>query len=287
MSIAGGFARAVERAAEAGCDCVQLFTASPQVWPVYPRRPRGSGPATVIPAEQSDRFRACLAQHQVAAPLSHSCYLINLASPDNVLWRRSIDAFVLELRRAAELGIAHVVLHPGAYTTSSEALGLQRILQALDEVHGQTRDDSANCLLETTAGQGSHLGYRFEQLATVLAGVRDPDRLGVCLDTCHMFAAGYALAPAAQYGRTMRQLEQTVGRSCVRAIHVNDSRMPAGSRRDRHAHIGRGEMGLEPFRLLLQDRRFRGVPMYLETPKGRQGRRDWDQINLQTLRALC
>ena len=174
----------------------------------------------------------------------------------------------------------------GRHTTSSEQQGLRRIVQALDEVHAQTRDMGASCLLETTAGQGSNLGYRFEQLAAILEGVRDPDRLGVCVDTCHVFAAGYPLATRAEYRQTMRQLDLIVGLQLVKAIHLNDSKTPAGARRDRHEHIGQGYLGTEPFRYLLNDRRFRKVPMYLETPKGKRGRRDWDQINLQTLRGL-
>jgi deoxyribonuclease-4 len=234
----------------------------------------------------SAQFSASLTERKVRAPLSHSGYLINLASPDPRLWKRSIDAFIIELQRAAELGIPDVVLHPGAYTTSSEEQGLNRIVQALDEVHAQTSGLGANCLLETTAGQGSNLGHRFEHLAAIMDGVQQPERLGVCLDTCHLFAAGYPLATKTEYRRTIRQLETTVGVAAVRAIHLNDSKMPAGSRRDRHEHIGRGHLGLEPFRYLLNDRRFRRVPMYLETPKGKSGSRDWDEINLQALRSL-
>ncbi len=285
MSIAGGFDRAVQRAADAGCDCVQLFTASPQVWPR--RNPRGQPKDPLIPLEACAKFQARLTESEIHAPLSHSCYLINLASPDTPLWKKSIDAFVLELLRAGALGIGHVVLHPGAYTTSSEELGLRRICQGLDEVHRQTRGAGADCLLETTAGQGSHLGHRFEHLAIILDGVQEPERLGVCVDTCHIFAAGYPLAPRREYLRTMRQLDQTVGLPLVRAIHLNDSKMPAGSRRDRHEHIGKGCLGLEPFRHLMNDRRLRKIPMYLETPKGKTGRRDWDQVNLQTLRDLA
>ena len=290
MSIAGGFDRAVHRAADVGCDCVQLFTASPQIWPKLPRRRRqvesSSPPARLIPTASSEQFAMSLTQRKIQAPIVHSGYLINLGSPDNRLWKRSIDAFILELQRASELAIPYVVFHPGAYTTSTEPQGLKRIIQALDEVHRQTRGEGARGLLETTAGQGSNLGHRFEHLATILDGVQAPERLGVCLDTCHLFAAGYPLAPRTEYRRTMRQLETTVGIDAVQAIHLNDSKMPAGSRRDRHEHIGRGHLGLEPFRYLLNDRRFRRVPMYLETPKGETGNRDWDTINLQTLRSL-
>jgi deoxyribonuclease-4 len=212
--------------------------------------------------------------------------LINLASPDPQLWSKSIDAFVVEMLRAEQLGIPFVVTHPGAYTTSSLEAGLKRVAAALDEVHGQTRGIAARCLLETTSGQGSCLGCRFEHLAEIIGGARDPDRLAVCVDTCHIFSAGYALGTEKEYRATMRTLDKTVGLKLVKAFHLNDSKGRYGSGVDRHAHIGRGEMGLEPFRLLLNDRRFRRTPMYLETKKGEENGRDLDEINLEVLRGL-
>jgi deoxyribonuclease-4 len=184
------------------------------------------------------------------------------------------------------LGIPYLVTHPGAYTTGSEEAGIATVVRALDEVHGQTRGIKTRCLLETTAGQGSCLGYRFEQLAAMLDGVKDPDRLGICVDTCHIFAAGYPLGSEKEYKATMRALDKTVGLKLVRAIHLNDSVKPLGSRVDRHAHIGRGILGKEAFRRLLNDSRFRKVPMYLETPKGMEKGKDLDAINLRTLRRL-
>ena len=213
-------------------------------------------------------------------------YLINLASPDRQLWKKSVDALVVELMRAEQLGIPHVVVHPGAYTTSSEAAGLARIVRALDELHRQTRGLAAGCLLETTAGQGTNLGWRFEHLAEILARVRDPDRLGVCFDTCHVFAAGYPMAQEKQYKATMRQFNATVGVRQIRAFHLNDSKTPLGSRVDRHAKIGAGRMGRRPFKWLLADRRFRRIPMYMETPKGTEEGEELDVINLRTLRTL-
>ncbi len=219
--------------------------------------------------------------------MSHDSYLINLGSPDAELWKKSIDAFVVELQRAELLGIPYVVMHPGSYTTSTEAQGIKRIVSALNEVHQQTKGIGAKCLLENTAGQGSNLGWKFEHLAAILEGVKDPERLGgVCIDTCHLFAAGHAIGTKKEYLATMRALDRAVGLARVKAFHLNDSKARFGSRVDRHAHIGRGEIGIEAFRLLLNDRRFRRVPMYLETRKGVEKGVDLDVINLKTLRRL-
>ena len=176
-------------------------------------------------------------------PIAHDSYLINLAAPEDELWRKSIDAFVDELQRAELLGLAYVVTHPGAYTTSSEEAGLARIVTALDEVHGQTRGLKARALLETTAGQGTALGWRFEHLATILAGVQDPERLGICVDTCHVFAAGYPLADEKDYQATFDALDKIVGLGQIKAFHLNDSQKEIGSRMDRHAPHRPGEAG--------------------------------------------
>ena len=175
----------------------------------------------------------------------------------------------------------------GAHTTSSEGAGIAAIVRALDETHRQTRGIKTKCLLETTAGQGSCIGCRFEQLAAIIDGVQNPDRLGICVDTCHIFAAGYPISTEKDYKATMRALDTSVGIKLVRAIHVNDSVKPLGSRVDRHAHIGRGMIGKEGFRLLVNDRRFRNVPMYLETPKGEEKGKNLDAINLRLLRRLA
>jgi deoxyribonuclease-4 len=276
MSIAGGYYKAVERGRDCGCDCIQLFTKNNNQWRAKP-----------ILDEEAARFQETLQELNITHPLSHSSYLINLASPDQSLRKKSIDAFVVELWRAEQLGIPYAVLHPGSYTTSSEQAGLTNIIQSLDEVHRQTRGIASRCLLENTAGQGTNLGWRFEQLATLLDGVKDPERLGVCFDTCHAFAAGYALAPEKEFKATMRQFDLTVGLKRIKAFHLNDSKRELGSRVDRHEHIGHGQLGLEAFRLLLADRRFRKIPMYLETEKGENDEgEDWDVVNFRTLRSL-
>lgn len=295
MSIAGGLHKAVFRAAEVGCDCVQLFTASPRQFPVVKKdlksgrfltKNNNQWRAKPITDEDVEKFRSALKEHGIKHTISHDSYLINLGSPDDELWKKSIDAFVIELQRADLLGIPYVVAHPGAFTTSTEEKGLKRIAKGLDEAHKQTKNCKAKCLLETTAGQGSNLGWKFEHLAEIMALAKNPDRLGVCFDTCHVFAAGYAMDTEKNYKATMKSLNQTVGVQQVKAFHLNDSLRPFGSRKDRHAPIGKGEMGLAPFRFLLNDRRFRKVPMYLETPKEDDKGRNMDVVNLRTLRKL-
>jgi deoxyribonuclease IV len=276
QSIAGGYYKAVEIARQTGCSCVQLFTKNNNQWR-----------AKELVDDDVTRFQTALAERGIKHPLAHNSYLINLGSPDNELWIKSIDAMVIEVQRASRLGIPYLVTHPGAFTTSSQEAGLGRIAEAIDEVHQQTPDATAQILLETTAGQGSCLGCDFRHLAEILAKAADPDRLGICFDTCHVFAAGYAIGTEKEYRATIRQFDKLIGHKLIRAFHLNDSVKPLGSRVDRHAAIGKGAMGLEPFRLLLGDRRFCKVPKYLETPKGKneQGE-DLDVVNLRTLRGL-
>lgn len=296
QSIAGGYHRAVERAAACGCDCVQLFTANPRSFGT-PREKSRCGKALTrsntprhpspISREQVEQFRQALRDCGVAHPLAHDSYLVNLASPENELWRKSVRAFVEELERAEMLGIPFVVTHPGSYTDSTPRAGIRRIVRALNQVLKATRGIAAQCLLETTAGQGTALGWQFEHLARILDGVNEPERLGMCFDTCHVFAAGYPLAGRDRYEETMAHLDAAVGLGRIKAFHLNDSAREFGSRVDRHAHIGRGKIGLEPFRLLLADERFRSVPMVLETPKGQEAGIDFDVINLRTLQGLA
>lgn len=275
MSIAGGYYKAVELARAAGCDVVQLFTKNNNQWRAKP-----------ISDEEAAQFRNRLGELKISHPLSHASYLINLASSDPLLWQKSVDSMVVELERAELLGIPYVVVHPGASVAASEADAVANVIRALDEIHQRTSQMAAIPLLENTAGQGSCLGCRFEQLAAMLAGVRETNRVAVCFDTCHAFAAGYPLGTPAEYQQTWNTFDRVVGIGRIRAIHLNDSKRELGSRVDRHEHIGRGQLGTEPFRLLLNDERFRLVPMYLETPKGKQDDEDWDVINLRVLRGL-
>ena len=271
FSIAGGCHHALLEAQSRGCDSVQIFTRAPGQWN-----------GRQLSDDEVRLFRRTLRQTRLRQAMVHDCYLTNLASPDEALFRRSVETFLVELQRVERLGLRYLVMHPGAHLDSGEEAGLNRVASALDEIHNRAPKCKIQVLLETTAGQGSTLGHRFEHLARILSLVKESDRLGVCFDTCHVFAAGYALAPEAEYRATLRAFDRTIGLSRLRAFHINDSRKPLGSRVDRHAHIGRGEMGLEPFRLLVNDRRFRNRPMILETPK----EDDMDAVNLATLRGL-
>ena len=193
---------------------------------------------------------------------------------------------IVEIERADYLGIPYVVFHPGSYTTTDEETGLLRIIAALNQIHEQTSDLDSYPLLENTAGQGSNLGWDFKHLGEIIRGVKEPDRLGVCIDTCHAFAAGYAMGTADDYESTINKMKKGFGIRKIRAFHLNDSKKPFGSRVDRHEHIGEGEMGVEPFRELLNDKRFAKIPMYLETEKGERDGEDNDVMNLKVLRGL-
>lgn len=275
QTIAGGYYRAADVAAETTCECVQLFTRNNAQWKAKP-----------ISAEDAARFQAALAKHGILHPLSHASYLINLAAADDALWKKSIAGMVLELDRATQLGIPFVVMHPGAHTSLTRKGGLARIVAALDAIHAETPQEGARILLENTAGQGSNLGWQFSDLAEILSGVRESDRLGVCIDTCHAFAAGYDLSCEEGYEAAWEEFERLVGLPRIQAMHLNDSKRELGSRVDRHEHIGQGRLGSDAFRRLLRDPRFAALPMYLETPKGDHEGRPWDVINLETLRKL-
>ncbi len=275
MSIAGGCDRAVHAARTVGFETVQLFTKNNNQWNAPP-----------LTDEHVKAFQAALSETGITHPVAHTSYLINLASPDEFLWERSIEAMAVEVERCAALGIPDLVVHPGAHMGAGEKKGVARIAKALDKLHQRTGELGVMIDLETTAGQGTNLGYRFEHLRDILDRVKQSDRLGVCVDTCHIFAAGYSLASKEEYDETIEQLDRTVGFRRLRAWHLNDSCRECGSRVDRHAGIGAGQMGLEPFRHLVNDARFRDQPMILETPKGVDQGEDLDKRNLQTLRQL-
>lgn len=283
MSIAGGLHNALLAAQSLGMETVQLFTASPQIWSVRPGSDGSSWVSHELPGV--DLFRKTLRGSRLKCATAHDSYLINLASPREDLFRRSIEAFVVELHRAEQLGLKYLVTHPGAHLDADEDVGLRQVARALDEVHARCPGFRVQVLLETTAGQGTTLGHRFEHLARILSLVADPGRIGVCLDTCHVFAAGYALNPEAEYRATMKEFDRQIGLKRLRVFHVNDSKKPQGSRVDRHAHLGQGYLGLEPFRFLVNDPRFRNRPMILETPKMENGE-EMDPINLGVLRRL-
>jgi deoxyribonuclease-4 len=276
MSIAGGYHNALLAARAYGCDTVQLFTKNNNQWYAKP-----------LSADDIRTFKRTLRQTRLRLPMAHDSYLINLASPDANLYRQSLEALVIEMQRAEALGLRHLVMHPGSAVDGDVEAGLARVARALDEVHARCAGFRVRVLLENTAGQGSNLGHRFEHLARILSLVAEPKRLGVCLDTCHIFAAGYALYPENEYRATMNELARLIGIGRVRAFHLNDSLRPQGSRVDRHAHIGKGCLGLRAFRLLVNDPRFRSRPMILETPKGSADTDDMDAVNLRVLRRLA
>jgi deoxyribonuclease-4 len=275
MSIAGGCDRAVRSAQAVGFETVQLFTKNNNQW--------NAPPLTDLHVAA---FRSALEETGVTDPVAHTSYLINLASPDDELWEKSIDALAVEAERCELLGIPDLVIHPGAHMGAGEKKGLMRIAKALDELFRRTKGMSVLIDLETTAGQGTNLGYRFEHLGDILDRVKHPERLGVCVDTCHIFAAGYSLATGEEYDETIDRLDRSVAINRLRAWHLNDSCRERGSRVDRHAGIGAGHMGLEPFRHVVNDRRFGHLPMILETPKGVEQGEDLDVRNLRTLRQL-
>lgn len=276
MSIAGGYYKAVEAASQTGCDCVQLFTKNSNQWAAKP-----------ITADEAQAFARALAQHQIRSPISHASYLINLASPNPELRDKSSAALTVELRRAGQLGIRWVIFHPGSYTESSEAEGLDKIAAAIDGILIDTAECGAGLLLENTAGQGTNLGWNFGQLAAILEQLGHRERLGVCFDTCHAFAAGYDFSQPAGYSAMWAEFQDLIGLDRLQAVHLNDSKKGLGSRVDRHEHIGLGAIGLAGFRQLLNDPRFAQVPMYLETEKGNnEAGEDWDVVNLRTLRGL-
>lgn len=275
LSIAGGYFKAVRTAADLGLDAVQLFTKNNNQWKGKP-----------LTDQDAQLFQLALQETGIRHPVSHASYLINLASPDQELRKKSVEAMVVEIQRADQLGIPYVIFHPGAYTTSSESEGLDAIIESINKIHARTSDLQTHPLLENTAGQGSNLGWKFEHLQIIIDGVKQPSRLGVCIDTCHAFAAGYPMSTQAEFKQTVNQMKNTFGLDKIKAIHLNDSKKPLGSRRDRHEHIGEGEMGLEPFRYLLNDRRFSKIPMYLETEKGKRDGVELDIINLATLKSL-
>lgn len=273
MSIAGGIDKAVRRGQEVGCETIQVFVKNANRWKAKPLEP-----------EVIKRFQQAVEKTKISPVIAHTAYLINAASPNEELWMKSLEALVIEVERCAALGIPFLVMHPGAHSGAGEQTGLNRITTALNEALKRTENSEVTILLETTAGQGSLLGGRFEHLAQLLNDSFYPERLGVCLDTCHIFAAGYDLRTEEASEETFREFEEIVGLDNLKAIHLNDSKGELGARRDRHDHIGMGMIGLEGFRWLVNNPALSHLPMVLETPKGADMQEDRD--NLGILRSL-
>jgi len=273
MSIAGGVHTALERGKSIGCRAVQLFTKNNNRWV-----------GRKITSAETERFRELAGSFRSEFLVSHVAYLIKLGSPGGEVRKRSLAAFRDELERAEQLGLAGAVFHPGSHLGDGEEKGIARIARALDKVFRETRGFRTLALLETVAGQGTNIGHRFEHLAAIMESVKEPERLGVCIDTCHLFAAGYPVHERKGFLATLREFDRIIGLSRLKAVHLNDSMRPFGSRKDRHAHIGEGEIGLDGFRFFVNERRLRRVPMVLETPKSEDMHED--VRNLEVLRSL-
>jgi len=275
MSIAGGLARALERGREVGCSVVQIFLKNQRQWMARP-----------YADSEVREFRAAWKATGTRVVFAHANYLINLATPAAAEWRRAVEVFRDELERAEALGLPFVVIHPGSHRETGLDAGIRRIARAIDLLHERTRGYRVRVVLENTAGGGSTIGRSFEELAAIVAAVREPGRVGICLDTCHLFAAGYDIRTPDGYRSVMARCRRLLGTRRVLAFHLNDARQPLGSGLDRHEKIGRGELGVEPFRWLMNDRRFARVPMALETPKDPEPRADQEALALlRSLRA--
>ena len=273
QSISGGVEKALERGREAGCDTIQIFVKSPNRWASKP-----------LAEVNIVAFQEAVVKTGIWPVFAHALYLANLATPDDALWHRSLDALADDLERCEWLGLPGLVIHPGSHLGSGEEAGIARIAAALDEVHARLPGYQVQIWLEITAGQGAHLGYTLGQLRAMIDNAREPERLGVCFDTAHAFAAGYELRTREGYQATWAEFDGVLGLDRLKAIHLNDSKKDLGSRVDRHEQIGQGLLGLEPFRFLLNDPRFRGIPMTLETKKGPDLAEDKE--NLAVLRSL-
>jgi len=273
MSVSGGVHTAFERGTRIGCTTMQVFVKNANQWEGKP-----------LTGEDIESYKRAQAKARIDPVVAHGAYLINLAAVSPMTLRRSRIALEDELRRCEQLGISGLIVHPGAHMGAGEDEGIRRIAESVDTVHARTPGFRTRTVLETTAGQGTALGYRFEQLASIIDRVQHKSRMAVCLDTCHLFAAGYPIHTEEGWEETMRALEETVGLDRVVAVHVNDSRRELASRIDRHEHIGKGQIGLTGFRLLMNEPRLAALPKILETEKSEDMHEDVENMTL--LRSL-
>ncbi len=273
MSIGGGLHLAIERSCSIACKAMQIFVKNNMQWFARP-----------LEKAEIKAFVRHAQRHQLSAAFAHANYLINLAATNPQFHANSLRALAEELVRADQLELPFLVLHPGAHLGAGEDAGLARIVASIDAVHAVLPKTKTKIALETTAGQGSSLGARFEHLAHIIANVREPERLCVCLDTAHVFEAGYDLGTERGTKKTFAEFDRIVGLERLAALHLNDSKTARGSRVDRHEHIGKGRIGLDAFRVIMRDKRLRKIPKVLETPKGKDLREDVE--NMATLRGL-
>jgi deoxyribonuclease-4 len=269
MSIAGGVDQAIDRGRLVGCDVIQIFTKSSRQWAAKP-----------YIKDEVDAFRRKQRELAIRTVIAHDSYLLNLGAPVDALRKKSVAAFIDELHRCEALGIPYLIAHPGAHVGSGEAVGIKTIARSLDEAHRATKGLSVKVTLEITAGQGSTLGHRFDQIRQIIDATNESDRVRVCFDTQHAFAAGYDLRTDEGYDRTFAEFDEMIGLDRLAAFHLNDSKKELGCRVDRHEQIGQGQLGLDCFRRLMNDRRFWGIPMCLETPKSEDCHEDIEALKL-------
>lgn len=273
MSIAGGVDKALLEGKRVDCDVIQIFTKSSRQWAFQP-----------YSEEEIQAFKQNQKETGIVTVIAHDSYLLNLGSPDESLRKKSIRAFIEEMERCETLAIPYLIAHPGAHLGAGEDVGIKTIGHSLDEVHTSCRGYKVKVALEITAGQGSNIGYRFEQIRNMIESTKENDRLRVCFDTEHAFAAGYDIKTKDGYEQTFGEFDETIGLKLLVAFHLNDSKKEFHSKVDRHEHIGKGHIGVEAFRMLVNDPRFWGIPMCLETPKGRDLKEDKE--NLALLKSL-
>jgi deoxyribonuclease-4 len=274
MSIRGGVSVAIERARSIDCTAMQIFVKNNMQWFARP-----------LSRAEIRAFLDHVQRGELLSVFGHANYLINLAATNLQFHANSIRALAEELVRADQLELPFLVLHPGAHLGAGEQAGLEKIVNSINEVFRKIPNVKTKIALEITAGQGSCIGHRFEHLAYIIENVREPERLRVCLDTAHLFAAGYHISRESGVRKIFREFDRVIGRDRLVAIHVNDSKTPCGSRVDRHEHIGKGRIGLDVFHFIMRSPRFRKIPKVLETPKGKDLAED--VINLRTLRRLA
>jgi deoxyribonuclease-4 len=271
VSISGGVSNAPERARAVTCDCMQIFSKNKMQWASKP-----------LDLEDADLYKANMEAHTISETVIHDSYLINLGSPDKTLLKQSREAFLDEVVRAKHLGVRNLIFHPGAHMGAGEQAGLKRIAESLNWVRRETGQTGVRFVLENTAGQGTVLGHSFEQLAKVIDMLDDQKEVGVCFDTCHAYAAGYDVKTRKGYEKTFETFDRVLGVGMMRAMHINDSKGKMGSHLDRHEQIGDGMLGLGCFKHFMNDERWGGIPMVLETPLGEKGYKR----ELKALRAL-
>ena len=271
ISISGGLSLAPERAKKVTCDCMQIFSKNQMQWKAKP-----------VDLAEAEKFITNSRECEIQETVIHDSYLINLASPDKPLLKQSREAFLDELVRAKHLGVKNLIFHPGAHMGAGEQAGLKKIAESLNWARSEFGTGDVCAVLEITAGQGSVLGYSFDHLAKIISLLEDQKSAGVCIDTCHAYAAGYDVKTKNGYGRTFDLFDEIIGFEFLKAMHLNDAKVKQGSNIDRHEQIGKGYIGLEGFRNFMNDRRFSRIPMVLETPKGEEGYKQ----ELKTLRSL-